>query len=182
MWDNLLQRTAQNALDGTLGGDTGIFKSQSAVFEMAREPRFSRRALSERMTNSIRDFPANATGNFRKISFMPSYFESTAYVFLQVRFIASSSYHGKYRAVRQAMLEIACGAAKNKFSHLTKVVGIAIDAPRFSSNMNSEDFILLNCADWPNDQREFYEEKNRGLGFFETGTLEKRTVRNFPAP
>ena len=182
LWDNLLQRTAQNALDGTLGGDAGIFKSQSAVFEMAREPRFSRRALSERMTNSIKDFPANAPGSCRKISFMPSYFAGTAYVFLQVKFVASSSYDGKYRAVRQTMLEIACGAAKNKFPYLTKIVGIAIDAPRFSSKMNSEDFILLSCAEWPDDQREFYEEKNKSLGFFETGTIENRTVRNFPVP
>ena len=182
MWDELLQKTTQNALNGTLGGDNGIFEFRSAIFEMAREPRFSRRALSERMIEAIRDFPSSADDNFRKMSFMPSYFPNVAYVFLQVRFVASNSYDGQYRNARQAMLEIACGSAKNKYPHLTKVIGIAIDLPKFSGAMNSEDFILLNCDDWPEDQRQFYEEQNKTLGFFKTGTLEQKRVQNFPDP
>jgi uncharacterized protein YchJ len=182
MWDRLLQKTTQNALDGTLGGDSGIFESRSAVFEMAREPRFSRRALSDQMLKAIMEFPANANDNCRKLSFMPSYFPNTAYVFLQVRFVMSNSYDGEYRTARQAMLEIACGSAKNKFPRLTKIIGIAIDSPKFSGVMNSEDFILLNCDDWPDDERQYYEEKNQVLRFFETGKLEKKRVLNFPEP
>jgi hypothetical protein len=44
-WDRLLQRTGRNALNGTLGGDGGIFHGNSAVYEMVKEPRMARRAL-----------------------------------------------------------------------------------------------------------------------------------------
>ena len=32
LWDELIQRTAQNALDGTLLGNGGVFASKSAIF------------------------------------------------------------------------------------------------------------------------------------------------------
>ena len=79
------------------------------------------------------------------------------------------------------MLEIACGAAKNKFEHLKTVVGIAIDAPKYTKT-NSEDFILMDCAHWPDDLREHYEKANEGLGFFKSDnlTMQKKTVTEFP--
>jgi hypothetical protein len=43
LWDELLQRTAQNALDGALLGDGGVFTSQSAIFEMAKTPLYEAR-------------------------------------------------------------------------------------------------------------------------------------------
>jgi hypothetical protein len=81
------------------------------------------------------------------------------------------------------MLEIACGVARNKFPQYSKIVGIAIDAPKFSTR-NSEDFVLVNCEEWPDEQRQFYEEQNKGLKFFETAGLksEIKIISNFPAP
>ena len=61
-------------------------------------------------------------------------------------------YESEYRPKRQAVLEVACGAARNKFPHLEKVVGIAIDAPKFATS-NSEDFILLDCKEWTEETR-----------------------------
>jgi hypothetical protein len=184
MWDRLLQVTSQNALSGTLTGDGGVFEGKSAIHEMAKEPRFSRRALAEMMHAAIMNFPKTTEGSVRNLSFMPSFFESTGYVFLQVRFLRGPSYEGKERNLRRRMLEIACAAAKNHVPHLTKVVGIAIDAPQFAGGRNSEDFVLLNCEDWPDHVRDLYEEENRELRFFRTDTLkeQRRTVQNFPDP
>jgi hypothetical protein len=180
LWDDLLQRTTQNALDGTLLGDGGIYESQSAIFEMAKEPRFSRRALAEAMQKAIRNFPEEGDGITTNLSFMPSYYAQTAYIFLQVKYPNDADYT-MYRPKRQVLLEIACGVAKNKFHNLTKVVGIAIDAPKFA-RVNSEDFILLKCTEWRDEDRRFYEEQNKQLHFFESAALKKevRTVRNFP--
>ena len=55
-WDRLLQITCQNTLDGTIGGYSPL-SGRSAIHEMAKEPRFHRRALSERIIQSIRNFP-----------------------------------------------------------------------------------------------------------------------------
>jgi len=182
MWDRLLQITSQNALNGTLTGNGGVFEGKSAIHEMAKEPRFSRRALADAMNAAIINFPEATEGNIRNLSFMPSFFESTGYVFLQVRFQHGHSYEGEGRKARFRMLQIACAAAKNRMSHLTKVVGIAIDAPKFAGDHNSEDFVLLICDDWPDRVRDFYEGQNGELRFFKTDTLkqQRRNVQDFP--
>jgi hypothetical protein len=180
LWDDLIQRTCQNALNGTLLG-ADILKGPSAIHEMAREPRFSRRALSDEMVRAIRNFPEIGGPIVRHVSFMPSFYKDLAYVFLQLKVDGITDYDGDYRPKRQAVLQIACGAAKNKFPHLQRVVGIAIDAPKFSET-NSEDFILLKCSEWSEDQRAHYDQANLGLGFFNSPSLKARvlTVKNFP--
>jgi hypothetical protein len=180
-WDELIQRTCQNTLDGTLLGNSSPLKGQSAIHEMAKEPRFHRRALSEQMIEAIRNFPESSHRMMRNLSFMPSYYEGTGYVFLQLKVEGITDYDSDYRPKRQAMLEIACGAARNKFEHLKKVVGIAIDAPKYSKK-NSEDFILMDSTHWPADLREHYEEANEGIGFFKSDSLQikKKTVKEFP--
>jgi hypothetical protein len=181
LWDELLQRTCKNTLDGTLLGNSTPLRGQSAIREMAKEPRFCRRALSEHIIGAIRSFPASSQPLMRNLSFMPSFYREKGYVFLQLKVDGITDYENDYRPKRQAMLEIACGAAKNKFPHLRTVIGIAIDAPKFART-NSEDFILMDCCDWPDDRREYYEQANRGIGFFESSnlTLQKKTVTEFP--
>ncbi len=57
LWDRLVKKTAANALNGTLGGDANVFHGKSAIHEMAKERRFSRRILSERIAAAIKAFP-----------------------------------------------------------------------------------------------------------------------------
>lgn len=182
LWDELLQRTSQNALDGTLLGDGHVFESQSAIFEMAKEPRFMRREFAKAMQRAIDNFPDSVEMISRHLCFMPSFYKTTGYVFLQIRYRGDDDYDTEYRSKRQSILTLACGVARNKFPHLSKIVGIAIDAPKFTK-INSEDFVLLNCETWPDEQRQFYEEQNKGFKFFESESLksEIKTVSNFPA-
>lgn len=58
-WDELIQRTCQNAIKGTLGGNADLLRSQSAIFEMVKEPRFVRRSLAERMLGAVKRFRAS---------------------------------------------------------------------------------------------------------------------------
>ena len=181
LWDELLQRTCQNALDEKLLGNANLFDAGNAIYEMAKEPRFSRRALSDGMIKSMTRFPYDRPGIVRNVSLMPSFYQGKGYVFLQIRHPNIDDYENKYRPVRSRMLQIACGAAKNKFPHLSKIIGIAIDAPKFAKR-NSEDFVLLDCESWPPEQAAFYEEENRALRFFATDSMrmERKTIRNFP--
>ena len=150
---------------------------------MAKEPRVSRRAISDAIIQSIQKFPShNGDGILRNLSFIPSFFKGTGYVFLQISARNITDYDNDYRPKRQALLNVACGAAKNKFPHLKKVVGIAIDAPRYAGNRNSEEFILLECEKWMDDDRTRYEDLNRDLRFFQTQRLgvNPRHVVEFP--
>jgi hypothetical protein len=173
LWDELLQITSQNALDGTLLGDSPVFESQS----------FMRREFAKVMQRAINNFPDSEEMILRHLCFMPSFYKTTGYVFLQIRYRGDDDYDTEYRSKRRSILASACGVARNKFPHLSKIVGIAIDAPKFTK-INSEDFVLLNCETWPDEQRQFYEEQNKGFKFFESARLksEIKTVSNFPAP
>jgi hypothetical protein len=179
LWDEIIQRTSQNALDGTLLGEANLLTGNSAIHEMAREPRFSRRALSEGIVRAIEDFPENDQPLMRNLSFMPSFYPEKSYVFLQLKRLQTIDYDNEYRPVRAEMLRIACGSAKNKFPYLKTVIGIAIDAPKYAEG-NSEDFVLLDCAEWTDEQRRHFEEANGELGFFKTGRVREMRVRDFP--
>ena len=171
-WDRLIQKTCRNALNGVVGGNADLFSGPSAILEMAKEPRFVRRYLSQKIINAINEFPVNQAKFMRQLTFMNSFYKGKAYVFLQLKVVDIDDYDNNYRPKRQRMLEIACGVAKNKFPELNMIIGIAIDAPKFT-DYNSEDFLLLDCSEWTNEEKLYYEECNESMKFFKTGKLHK---------
>ena len=178
-WDKLIQRTCQHTIDGTIGGNSDILRGRSAIYEMVKEPRFMRRALADKMLTAVEQFPD--TESFaRQITFIPSFEKNVAYILLQLRVPEPLRSDPDFREKRQAILEIACGVAKNKFPNLVKVIGIGIEA----SLSNGEDFILMPCDAWSAEQRAHYTELNKNWNFFETPDLKKREERitQFVAP
>lgn len=183
-WDKLIQRTCQNSLDGTLGGNSNIVRGESAIYEMVKEPRFMRRGLSEKMLSAVERFPD--TGSFtRQVTFLPSFEPNVGYVLLQLRVPEEFRATPDYREKRQTLLEIACGAAKNKFPNLVKIIGIGIEAPKLSDGTVVEDFILMPCEKWPDEMKTYYEELNREWNFFGTPELRQfndRVTQFVPPP
>lgn len=183
LWDDLIQRTGQNALDGTLMGDGNIFARPSAIAEMAKEPRFMRRALSEAMIQSAHGFPDLQGGMSRNTSLFPSFYDGKAYVFLQIRVDEATRQQEGFREKRLSMLQIACGAAKLHRTSLKTVVGIGVDAPKYSTSI-AEDFILMKCDRWTAADRLEYERLNEPFEFFKTAGMQtyQKTAREFPLP
>jgi len=181
LWDEMIQKTCQNAFDGTLLGD-GIFDGKSALYEMAKESRLARRSFANKIRDSIIKFPENVKEHqmVRHMFYMQSMYDDKGYVFLQIKHSINTDdeIRGPFR---QKMLEIACGAAKNKFLHLKKVIGIAIDAPKYNYT-NSEDFLLMNCEKWSDKDRKFYDDLNKELKFFESGIMQDPgRINDFPS-
>ena len=176
-WDALIQRTCQNAINGTLSGNSNILRGESAIHEMVREPRFYRRNLARKMLDAVERFPDRPSQFTRQVTFVPSYLPNVGYVLFQLR--APDAYRAEpdYRAKRQTLLQVACGAAKNKFPNLVKVIGIGIDAPRFAGGTNAEDFILMPCEVWTDEMRKYYEAENEDFKFFQTPQLQQFTQR-----
>jgi hypothetical protein len=175
-WDELIQRTCENAINGTLTGNSELPRGPSAITEMAKEPRFMRRVLVAKIKEAVVEFPAATGGIQRKVTFLPSYHEGSAYVFLQLNAPPGFRSEPDYRQKRQTLLEIACGAAKNKFPLLKKVIGIAIDAPKYVRE-NSEDFILLPCEEWSEETRAHYAKANEGIEFFQSDSLVSKSLK-----
>jgi hypothetical protein len=174
-WDELIQRTCQNSLNGTLLGNTDISKGDSAIFEMVKEPRFMRRVLSEQLIAAAERFPDVPEGAIvRNVTLLSSFQSNVAYVFLQLAAPDGFKVRPDYRSKRQTLLQIACGAAKNKFPDLVKIVGIAIDAPKYSDGRDGEDFVLMICETWSDQLRRHFEEQNKHVRFFASSGLRAR--------
>ena len=176
LWDELIQRTSQNSLDGTLEGINPL-SGRSAIIEMAKEPRFMRRELSRAMSSAVVNFPEDSrTNNSRYVSLWPSIDPKKGYVFLQLHPPEEIRVRTDYRAIRQRILEIACAAAKNLQPELETAVGIAIDSPKFT-DADGEDFVLMDCKDWTEETRAEYQHLNSNWGFFQSPSMKKRVVR-----
>ena len=172
LWDELIQRTYQFAIEGTTGGDS-LWGSGNALYEMAKEHRISRRILSRNMLRAIRDFPPNGNGIAYKPCYLPSLSDSNKmYVFLQFRNLEDEKYHES----KEYMLEVLCGVTRNNFSEIKTIVGIAMNAPKYASS-SQEYFALLKCEQWSDKQRAHYERENKKFGFFKNvRKLEGRVV------
>lgn len=132
-----------------------------------------RRGLADKMLTAVERFPDDAGQFARQVTYVPSSQPNVGYVLLQLHAPDQFKAQADYREKRQALLEIACGAAKNKFPDLTKVVGIAIDAPKHSNGMDGEDFILMECGTWTERLRSLYEELNGPWQFFGTEQMQQ---------
>lgn len=178
LWDHLIQKTSQNAFEGTLLGNWDGFFEKSAIHEMAKEPRFFRRFLAKKMIEAADSFPQpSGKGLMRQLTYLRSLTPEKSYVFLQVAPYEGMS-NDEYRAMRRDLLGVACGVAKNRFDELKIVVGIAMEPPKYFQTM-SEDFALLECEYWPDEQRNMYEEANAHLGFFKTGQFQQEHFSEF---
>jgi hypothetical protein len=180
-WDELIQQVYQDALDGTLLNKVDLGKGRDPVYEMAKEPRFVRRLLSEEIRKEVRGFPETDHELLPKVKFMSSLEEGKGYVFLQLKCPQTGDFENDYRPLRQKMLEVACGVIRNRFPHLNTVIGIGQYATKFS-NGNSRDFALLDCSEWTEEERGFYERENEDFGFFKRENMQKaiKHIEEFP--
>ena len=183
LWDALLQKALQNALDGTLKSDGDVFKDETALIDMAKEPRFVRKSISEAMFKAGASFPSDTNKMNRHLGCYPSFYSDIRYVVLIISRLPAMDYIIDHLPVRRELLKIACGMAKNKFPHLKKVIGIAIDPPK-TNYPTSESFLLMDVENWTKEQAEYYEKENReiGINFFESDELKEswETAYNFP--
>ena len=175
-WDDLIRRTCQNHLDGTLSGNSDLLREQNAIYEMVKEPRFMRRGLSAQIFSAVECFPKTKTLT-RQVTLLGSNEPNVAYVLLQFYAPDELRAEPNYREKRIAILEIACGVAKNKFPQLVKVIGIGINAPKLLGNPGGEDFILMPCETWTDEDRSYYEEQNKDWNFFENPKIHKSEYR-----
>ena len=176
LWDEIIQRTYQNTLDGTIGGVSPLSRN-NPVTEMAKENRLSRRALARNMITAVRDFPATNQRIVQKTCYMQSLSDpEKLYVFLQLK--CPDPNRNSNRKRRQNLLEIACGVARNNFPDIKTVVGIAMAPPKYART-NAEDFLLLKCAEWSEEQRAHYDRANENFGFFKNVRQFERRVVDF---
>ncbi|MDA7968141.1 MAG: hypothetical protein MPK31_04300 [Gammaproteobacteria bacterium] len=179
LWDSLMQRVYELSLKGSAKGNSGISSLNNPILEMAKEPRFWRRGLSETLANVFQEQENSADGQ-PFLSLRGSYYKGTAYVFWWVDRPSGMSQE-KFIQVRKDRLRIACGVAKNSQPQFTKIVGIAFGLSR-KGVVALGDFYLMDCREWTDENKSRYEEANKVTKFFKAmpSKLPAKTVREFP--
>lgn len=180
LWDEYLAELCEFALAGELIGNVDVFNENSPIKEMAKESRLYRRILSEGIIQAVNKFPEIADDYTRQVRLMMSEDGKSSYVFLQIKYNEQEDYEGIVRPKRREMLNIACGALKNKHSSLNKIIGIAINSPKHHI-FADQDYILLNCKNWKREDRSHYYNLNKFYNFWKKN-IEYKVVDSYEYP
>lgn len=180
LWDEYVKQLCEFALNGELIGNVDVFQENSPIKEMAKESRFQRRIYSKLIMDAVNEFPDFAEDNTRRIRPIISEDLKYAYVFLQIKYNEEQDYENIVRPQRREMLNIACGALKNKYTTLKKIIGIAINSPKHHIYAD-QDYILLHCAKWTKADRSYYYNLNKLYNFWKKNSIFK-SINSYEYP
>lgn len=177
VWDKMIQKISQDAFDNMLlRGMESVFQRDSIIYEMAKEPRFSRRHLSYTLCDSIKLFlEKNIKDNYKIIFSRSLFYKETGYVFYQTKFNDIIDYSESARLSRAGALEAACGIIRNKLSFLKKIIGVTIDVTT-SGKWEFDIFLMLDCENWPDEKREHFDNLNKNLKLFQNVYRQQKGV------
>lgn len=177
MWDRLIQKTACSILDGsTISEKPEGSIHEGAIRYMALENRVNRRFLSERMIHSFSNYPIAMYSNTKDLPYATMVYQEEqdeqVYFFLQIKPLPSDTYE-QYRERRKIMLNTYGLCLKAKFVaempsvKLKRIIGIAMEPPYYSNDI-SEDFFLLDCSNWTDEEQFKFDDIRRKLNIWRT--------------
>ena len=119
-----------------------------------------RARLSEHVAGLLEELPGDAWMKFE--SFCLTGLPETRYVLLQTRLFEYDRPGEDYEVFRRRILESVCGATKNRFPEVEFAVGMAMEASDSAADVE-DDFILLDCLEWSEDDGFFYARQSRRM-------------------
>jgi hypothetical protein len=159
-WDGLIETFTDHMIGGTSivlpGHMYSLTNSELAVRYMALVNRFVRRSHSEAVLGAL-EIGQNQDVFFRAMLPGPSNSDpDTGFFFLTLKYLDWMEEKGgyeQYRLMRTFYLRTYAQATLMKYSHLKRVIGIAMEPPNQGRGA-SEDCIYAEQADWSDEDRE----------------------------
>jgi len=165
VWDSLIERFAQDFLNGQLEFAPNPSNTERAIRQIAREDRFARRVLGK----SFKEFLDNSQQIAARMMKSPS---GVVYVFL-------ASPHGTPREARQAELGNRCFVARGLNQECSRVVGIATE--RYEKGKGfSLDLCNVFRPNWSADNQRLMEQIQKDLGYFARPKVTKDSEDEYP--
>lgn len=164
-WDRLIERLTGHFVEESLetGNELTVAEYEIMARILAGETRFSRRVLSKLILDRAYRAKHAAIG-----SLLPSCQADINYV-LYIDRGAEPAVYAEYRTERASILKLRCIAAKAVYPEKRFILGIALDAA--GSNGGSEDFVLLDTQNWPEDALSKAEKLRQEFGYFVDGKM-----------
>ena len=178
IWDDLIERFAQHALNGTQYYTDHIELSNTEIGLrfMAREPRLARRMIAK----CLEDIYINTPDGTRRTRYLkPLSDNGPFYVFLSLPQPNFTSYE-QYREARNGLLKACCMVVKYKFPETLDIVGIATQPVRPNAEI-SEDLLYLDARVWSDELNSEAGRLHKDLGIFASATNYNIHEQEYPA-
>lgn len=164
--DSLLNKSIYYEQRGELIGNLDVINEKNPIKEIAKETRFQRRILAYSLLDMFNKYWLMEKQT-RFVRFSMSENNNKAYVFL-INASADDRNIEDARVDLKLMLNIACGSLKNIKPELTQIIGIAFIPDKIHFSLG-EDFILLNCENWNEEDIAYYDNLNENYRFWKKG-------------
>ena len=160
--DRLIEKSIFYEQHNQLIGNIDVQNDDSAIKEFAKLTRFQRRTIGDTILELYKKAFTLQLGE-RYARYMLEN-NSTAFVFIVVLY-DNKSKEQSFRESLRNMLDVACGCLKNKISTLEKIVGLAFIPDELNFSLG-EDYILLKCENWNENDIKYYEDQNQYYRFW----------------
>lgn len=167
IWDRIVKNLSDNILHGRMAFGGNLSESELSVRVMARETRFSRRALGKAFIDFY-EGSAKTSGGARMLQGLPG----VTYVFLILP-------HGTDREFRVSVLAGRCFVARGLNPKCDTVIGLATECYERGKGF-SFDVVYIHKPEWTEvDQREM-EHAQKEFGYFRNPTLQSMHGDEYP--
>lgn len=164
--DDLLKKAVYYEQRGALIGNLDVVNNNSPIKELTKETRFERRILGFTLADMHKKYwEMEKQTKFVRLSMNEN--GNKAYVLLMHTFATEEDLE-QARLDLKLMLEIACGCLKNIKPELIQIIGLVFIPDKLSFS-KGEDYILLNCEDWTQEDIEYYNKLNENYRFWKKG-------------
>jgi hypothetical protein len=177
IWDDLIERFAQHALNATqyYTNHTDLSNAEMSLRFMDREPRLARRMISK----SLEDLYTNTPDGTRRTRyFKPLSDNGPFYVFLSLPKPDFLPYE-QYREARHNLLQACCMVVKYKFPEALDIVGVATQPVRPNTGI-SEDLLYLDARVWSDELNSEAGQLQQDLGILTSETCYNMYEREYP--
>lgn len=164
--DFLLNKSVCYEQIGTLIGNLDVINGKNPIKEITKETRFQRRILAYSLLDMFNKY-WSMEKQTRFVRFSMPENDTKAYVFL-INTFADDRNIEDARFDLRLMLKIACGSLKNVKPELVQIIGIAFIPDKILFSL-CEDYILLDCENWNEEDIAYYDKLNENYRFWKKG-------------
>jgi len=177
-WDELIDRFAKHAIDGThhFTTSSGPQETERMLRLLNAEPRVKRRAYMQGVWDALKTI---GTRPYRLWQMGQEDGEGTHYTFLALRQEKGESYE-QYRIRRRGFLSACTSVSRLNRSVAGPCVGVAFSVPDADATDHSEDAMLIDDESWTLEMAEKARAFQEATGVLRTTKAVRRGVSEYP--
>ncbi len=178
LWDDLIDRTAKNLLNGKLIKDekTGFSNIEQMLRVMASENRTQRRGIMHSIQMLIKSTLQTTDYSVKVFGYEKS---PTVYVLIVYNSVPFNASKEDFLFFLQNCLSAYCRVAKTKFPNALDIIGIGLDGTD-ADNTFRENFVYLNARDWSKQDEDEANKMSQKYRILVEPKISRSSAKDYP--